>query len=215
MVSMNAEAIKFEIERLQACCKEYREEIEEYQSQDKERRESDHYGPYGVACMNTGQFDAGECYLCAGLRKQTERNELRVQVAEFVVEAGLANERYDAVCEELTACNAEGVADLEMRFEAMKTKAANMQLAAGRYQYMHEHAQQCINKIDDLFEYAYLDYQLPVLQRTVRKHLKAYMNAVARVATAVPMQQDSIVDTVKARVDNPQIIEGEFDLDDL
>ncbi len=23
-----------------------------------------HYGQYGKACMNTGQFDAGECWIC-------------------------------------------------------------------------------------------------------------------------------------------------------
>ncbi len=28
-----------------------------------------HYGPYGNNCINTGQFDAGECWLCT-LRRQ-------------------------------------------------------------------------------------------------------------------------------------------------
>ena len=33
----------------------------------------EHYGDYGPVCINTGQFDAGECYFCEARRKMVER----------------------------------------------------------------------------------------------------------------------------------------------
>lgn len=40
-------------------------------------RTGEHYGPYGTACINTGQFDAGECWKCQNSRLRTERAKLR------------------------------------------------------------------------------------------------------------------------------------------
>ena len=81
---------------------------------------------------------------------------------------------------ELQSCNAEGVADLEMRFEHQKAEAARLQLVAGRYQFMWEAAQLCINKIDDWFEYANNTCDPDTSQNEVRKHLVIYTEAVSK-----------------------------------
>ncbi len=39
-----------------------------------------HYGPYGTNCMYTGQFDAGECWLCYAKRKKKECERLTVRI---------------------------------------------------------------------------------------------------------------------------------------
>ncbi len=105
--------------------------VEELDTVIKERIGADHYGPYGTACMFTGQFDAGECWLCYARRKTQE--------------------------------------------------AAEMQLVAGRYQYMHEQAQKALNSIDDFFEYAFKTVSNGTIQTEVRKHLATYTGAVAKV----------------------------------
>ena len=48
-----------------------------------DREGAEHYGPYGANCMNTGQFDAGECWLCYAKRKKKEAAELEEQVAKL------------------------------------------------------------------------------------------------------------------------------------
>lgn len=43
---------------------------------DSARKNAEHYGPYGANCMATGQFDAGECWLCYAKRKKKRVAEL-------------------------------------------------------------------------------------------------------------------------------------------
>ena len=81
--------------------------------------------------MYTGQFDAGECWLCYAKRKKQE--------------------------------------------------AAEMQLVAGRYQYQFEHAMKALNKIDDVFEYAYKKMTPDQLRVIVRTALADFTDAVKKV----------------------------------
>jgi len=62
-----------EIERLTALVKVLGDRI-------NDREGAEHYGPYGTNCMNTGQFDAGECWLCYAKRKKQEVEILTAQV---------------------------------------------------------------------------------------------------------------------------------------
>ena len=39
-----------------------------------------HHGVYGDACINTGQFDAGECHLCTIRRQEKEIKRLRSEL---------------------------------------------------------------------------------------------------------------------------------------
>lgn len=39
-------------------------EVTEKELDDYRKDAKEHFGPYGIACMATGQFDAGECWLC-------------------------------------------------------------------------------------------------------------------------------------------------------
>ena len=105
--------------------------VEELEEIIASRVGADHFGRFGAVCMNTGQFDAGECWLCYAKRKKRE--------------------------------------------------AAEMQLVAGRFQYMHEQAQTCINAIDDMFEYRHKYSTYNQLQEDVRKHLATYTEAVSKV----------------------------------
>ena len=53
------------------------------------RFDAKHYGPYGAVCMNTGQFDAGECWLCYAKRKKKRIEELEavvIQAAQMTTE---------------------------------------------------------------------------------------------------------------------------------
>lgn len=62
----------------------------------------------------------------------------------------------------------------------LETEIGRLKLVAGRYQWMWEAAQLCINKIDD-----YLEYDMPphktfeIIQKEVQKHLKIYTEAVS------------------------------------
>lgn len=105
--------------------------IEELEERDKSREGAEHYGPYGANCMYTGQFDAGECWLCYAKRKKQE--------------------------------------------------AAEMQLVAGRYQYLHEQAQKALNKVDDLFEYPYKAMTPEQIRKSVYEALAHYTKEVSKV----------------------------------
>jgi len=43
----------------------------------EDRMFAEHYGPYGTACINTGQFDAGECWKCQIKRLEKELDTAR------------------------------------------------------------------------------------------------------------------------------------------
>jgi hypothetical protein len=57
--------------------------IDELQARDSAREGADHYGPFGTACMNTGQFDAGECWLCYAKRKKQEAAEMQLIAGRY------------------------------------------------------------------------------------------------------------------------------------
>lgn len=46
----------------------------EVSKEEPDPRDGEHYGPYGIACSSTGQFDAGECWKCQIKRLKEERN---------------------------------------------------------------------------------------------------------------------------------------------
>jgi len=43
----------------------------------------EHYGPYGENCLNTGHFDAGECWICYGKRKKQEKGEMQLIAGRY------------------------------------------------------------------------------------------------------------------------------------
>lgn len=136
--------------------RELRNEVKRLRSMEQQRDESDHYGPFGPVCQNTGQFDSGECYIC-------ERNRLREvvkskerQIEDLVVRAKI----------------------LQGDTEKYKAAKGDMQLVAGRYQFQFEHAMKCINSIDDLFEYAYKGIGRTKLREMVRNYLAVFTAAV-------------------------------------
>jgi len=69
----------------------------------------------------------------------------------------------------------------EASANSYKEEAGNLQLVAGRYQYQFEEAMRCINSIDDLFEYAYKEMDVKVLQQMVREYLAKFTKAVSSV----------------------------------
>lgn len=117
--------------QLIAALSKVEDRVEELDNVINERIGAEHYGKYGTACMYTGQFDAGECWLCYAKRKKQE--------------------------------------------------AAENQLVAGRYQYLHEQAQKALNKIDDLFEYQYKSMTPEQIRKTVYESLSHYTTEVSRI----------------------------------
>lgn len=65
--------------------------------------------------------------------------------------------------------------------ERLVREKGEMQLVAGRYQYLHEHAMKALNKIDDVFEYVYKDMDVEALRRAVRDTLAGFTEAAAKV----------------------------------
>jgi len=82
---------------------------------------------------------------------------------------------------ERTKIDYEVIVGSEIRaaLQELKDEAAHLQLVAGRYQFMWEKAQRCINEIDDMFEYRYKLYDHDGMQKGVRTHLRYYTEAVA------------------------------------
>ncbi len=132
------------------------DQIEELEVRINDRLGAEHYGPYGTACMNTGQFDAGECWLCYAKRKKKAHK----QCSDAFNDLEAASGAWEAAA------------------NSYKEKAGEMQLIAGRYQYQFEHAMKCINKIDDLFEYAYEKMTPDQLRVVVRTSLAKFSDAV-------------------------------------
>lgn len=48
----------------------------------RDKRFTEHEGPYGEACINTGQFDAGECWKCQIRRLEAEVLALQARISE-------------------------------------------------------------------------------------------------------------------------------------
>jgi len=46
------------------------------------RRSDEHYGPYGTACMYTGQMDAGECWICQVQNAKMSSDEAKQLIHE-------------------------------------------------------------------------------------------------------------------------------------
>lgn len=69
---------------------------------------------------------------------------------------------------------------LRDQVKRLKTENGRLQLVAGRYQFMWEAAQVCINKIDDWFEYAVLICTRRDAQKHVQKHLAIYTDVVSK-----------------------------------
>ena len=61
-----------------------------------------------------------------------------------------------------------------------KRKAGENQLVAGRYQYLFEEAMKAVNKMDDLFEYAYAAMHPTEIRSKVMASLDDFTEAVAK-----------------------------------
>jgi hypothetical protein len=131
-----------------------------------ERHNAEHYGPYGTACMNTGQFDAGECWLCYAKRKKK-----RVAQQDAVIDSKLRQ------IEDLTV----RAQQLNHESDRYKQEAAEMQLVAGRYQYLHEQAMKALNKIEDVFEYQYGSMTPDQLRVLIQTALADFTDEVKKV----------------------------------
>lgn len=114
------------------------DQIEELEESITSRIGAEHFGPYGAVCINTGQFDSGECWLCYAKRKQ-EQSVLSSK------------------------------------------KAGEMQLLAGRYQYLYAQARKALTDIDELFESNYKDRGVEALHKIVRDLMATFVEAVAKV----------------------------------
>lgn len=75
---------------------------------------------------------------------------------------------------------------LEQRHDIIELtkESGRLQLVVGRYQFMWEAAQLCINKIDDWFEYAVFQCTPEQTQAHVHKHLEIYTEAVSKTSKA-------------------------------
>ena len=67
---------------------------------------------------------------------------------------------------------------LQQDTKKYKEKAGELQLVAGRYQYQFEHAMKVVNKMDDVFEYAYANMTPDQLRVIVRTALADFTDAV-------------------------------------
>jgi len=147
-----------------------------------------HYGTYGNNCMNTGQFDAGECWLCYMARKKKREaqqdaviNSKELQIDDLVARAKILQDdskkykkaRYDTL-EEHEKLSAEW----KLYSEQLIREKGEMQLVAGRYQFQFEQAMKCINTIDDVFEYAYKGLGRTALRDLVQSALAVFTASV-------------------------------------
>ena len=71
-----------------------------------------------------------------------------------------------------------------------KRKAGENQLVAGRYQYLFEEAMKAVNKIDDLFEYAYSHMHPVQIKQDVLDALTLFTDAAAKVRKSPTEEQD-------------------------
>lgn len=62
-----------------------------------------------------------------------------------------------------------------------KREAGEMQLVAGRWQYLFEQAMKMVNKIDDLFEYAYDGIEKDKLREMIHGYMKEFTDEVSKV----------------------------------
>jgi len=53
-----------------------------------DERHGEHYGPYGTACQNTGQWDAGPCWKCQIKALQEQPRMLKEQLSIWKRKAG-------------------------------------------------------------------------------------------------------------------------------
>ena len=74
----------------------------------------------------------------------------------------------------------EGLSRQQDEIEDLTAEVGRLQLIVGRYQFMWQAAQLCINKIDDWFEYAVFQCSSKDAQDHVRKHLAIYTKAISR-----------------------------------
>jgi hypothetical protein len=73
------------------------------------------------------------------------------------------------------------ITKLEDEVAHLRQAAAEMQLVAGRYQYLHEQAMKTINKIDDVFEYQYSSMTPDQLRVVVHTALAEFTDEVKKV----------------------------------
>lgn len=77
---------------------------------------------------------------------------------------------------------------LKEQLTVWKSQARQMQLVAGRWQFLFEQAQKMVNKVDDLFEYAYASMHPTEIKQYVVRCLAEYTEQVSKVHRS-PMEK--------------------------
>lgn len=70
---------------------------------------------------------------------------------------------------------------LKEQLSIWKRKAGENQLVAGRYQYLFEEAMKAVNKIEDLFEYAYAVMHPTEIRKVIHESLEKFTEAATKV----------------------------------
>jgi hypothetical protein len=92
-------------------------------------KSSEHYGFYGTACINTGQFDAGECWKCEIKRLRKERDEAKDRAA--ALEAGCSTPStvhgdVHVTCSRAACCWTEEIKRLKSERDNAREEVINM-----------------------------------------------------------------------------------------
>lgn len=70
---------------------------------------------------------------------------------------------------------------LKEQLSIWKRKAGENQLVAGRYQYLFEEAMKAVNRIEDLFEYAYAAMHPTEIRKVIHESLEKFTEAATKV----------------------------------
>lgn len=79
---------------------------------------------------------------------------------------------------------------LKEQLTVWKSRAREMQLVAGRWQYLFESAMKFVNYVDDLFEYAYKDMSRWSLKHSITERLETLTEQVSKVQRS-PMEKQN------------------------
>lgn len=106
--------------------------------------------------------------------KLSERIRPNCEAAPWVIEE---IEEYEAHIKRLQ----EHQKMLKEQLTVWKSRAREMQLVAGRWQFLFESAMKFVNYVDDLFEYAYKDMNRSSLKHSITERLATLTEQVSKV----------------------------------
>lgn len=92
------------------------------------------------------------------------------------------NDPYILQVIEALSSQQDDIEELMRELDKERIEISRLHLVAGRYQFMWEAAQLCLNKIDDYVEYNWPNNHKTFegVQKTVQQHLANYTEAVAK-----------------------------------